>query len=91
MMGNVVEHDARATKQRREAFHYSIFSFSAGMGLSFSTLIIPPIFSQYGYTLEQPTGVRIVFLVAAVLLILGVLAFRGYWLTEVAVESKLEV
>lgn len=78
MMGTVVEQDAIVTGQRREAFHYSIFSFSAGMGLSFSSLIIPPIFSYYGYTLEQPAGVRIVFLVAAVLVILGVVVFQGY-------------
>ncbi|MBD1824127.1 MFS transporter [Cyanobacteria bacterium FACHB-DQ100] len=82
MMGTVVEQDAIVTGQRREAFHYSIFSFSAGMGLSFSTLIIPPIFSYYGYTLEQPAGVRVVFLVAAVLVVLGVAIFQGYRLTD---------
>lgn len=82
MMGDVVEQDAKVTGQRREAFHYSIFSFSIGMGLSFSTLIIPLIFSQYGYSLENPTGVRIVFLVAAVLVMLSVVTLRGYRLTE---------
>lgn len=81
MMGAIVEQDAIVTGQRREAFHYSIFSFSAGMGLSFSTLIIPPIFSYYGYTPEQPAGVRVVFLVAAVLVVLGVIVFQGYRLT----------
>jgi GPH family glycoside/pentoside/hexuronide:cation symporter len=86
MMGTVVEQDARVTGQRREAFHYSIFSFAIGMGLSFSTLIIPLIFSWYGYTLEQPTGVRIVFLVAAVLVMLSVVVLRGYSLTEGVVE-----
>lgn len=82
MMGDVVEQDAKVTGQRREAFHYSIFSFSIGMGLSFSTLIIPLIFSQYGYSLENPTGVRIVFLVAAVLVMLSVVTLRGYKLIE---------
>lgn len=82
MMGAVVEQDASVTGHRREAFHYSIFSFSAGMGLSFSTLIIPPIFSYYGYTLAQPAGVRMVFLVAAILVILGTVIFRSYRLTD---------
>lgn len=86
MMGTVVEQDASVTGQRREAFHYSIFSFAIGMGLSFSTLIIPLIFSRYGYTLEQPTGVRIVFLVAAVLVMLSVVVLRGYQLTEAVIE-----
>lgn len=86
MMGTVVEQDASVTGQRREAFHYSIFSFSVGMGLSFSTLIIPLIFSRYGYTLEHPIGVRIVFLVTAVLVMLSVVVFRGYQLTEASTE-----
>lgn len=87
MMGTVVEQDASVTGHRREAFHYSIFSFSVGMGLSFSTLIIPPIFSYYGYTLAQPAGVRIVFLAAAILVILGVVVFKGYRLTDASTQQ----
>ncbi|MBD2080429.1 MFS transporter [Leptolyngbya sp. FACHB-17] len=87
MMGTVVEQDAIVTGQRREAFHYSIFSFSAGMGLSFSTLIIPPIFSYYGYTLEHPAGVRVVFLVAAALVVLGVIVFQGYRLEDAPIQG----
>ncbi len=87
MMGTVVEQDAIVRGQRREAFHYSIFSFSAGMGLSFSTLIIPPIFSYYGYTLEHPAGVRVVFLVAAVLVVLGAVVFQGYRLGDVPIQG----
>ncbi|MBW4528327.1 MAG: MFS transporter [Phormidium tanganyikae FI6-MK23] len=86
MMGAVVEQDASVTGQRREAFHYSIFSFSAGMGLSFSTLIIPPIFSHYGYTLAQAAGVRMVFLVAGILVVLGAVVFQGYRFTDAPMQ-----
>jgi GPH family glycoside/pentoside/hexuronide:cation symporter len=88
LMAVVVESDAALTGQRREAFHYSIFAFSAGIGVSLSTLIMSPLFSRYGYTLEHPTGIRLVFLAATVLVLLSALVFRGYRLSDTLPEIQ---
>lgn len=88
LMAAVVDYDEWLTQQRREAFHYSIFSLSAGIGISLSTLIMPPIFSWYGYTVEHPLGVRIVFLAAALLVGLGTVVFLGYRLGDTLTETQ---
>ena len=88
LMAAVVDYDEWLTQQRREAFHYSIFSFSAGLGIALSTLIMPPIFSWYGYTVENPLGVRIVFLAAALLVGLGAVVFLGYRLGDTLTETQ---
>ncbi len=75
------------TGQRREAFHYSIFAFAAGLGLSLSTLLVSPLFSYYGYTAEHPAGIRLVFLAATVLVLLGAWVFRGYRLSDALTEA----
>ncbi|XGW00814.1 MAG: MFS transporter (plasmid) [Leptolyngbya sp. BL-A-14] len=91
LMAAVVEQDAWVTGQRREAFHYSIFAFAAGLGLSLSTLLVSPLFSYYGYTAEHPVGIRLVFLAAAVLVLLGAWVFRGYRLSDALTEAPRKV
>ncbi len=88
LMAAVVEYDEWLTHQRREAFHYSVFSLSSGIGVSLSTLVIAPIFSRYGYTVEQPLGVRVVFLAAAILVALGAVVFLGYRLGDTLSEPQ---
>lgn len=91
MMGSVVDYDEFLTQHRREAFHYGAFSLSAGVGMSLSTLILPRIFALYGYTVAQPWGVRIVFLVAAVIVFLGAIALFGYRLGDTLEETQLNL
>lgn len=88
LMAAVVDYDEWLTGQRREAFHYSVFSLSTGIGISLSTLVIPPIFLQYGYTVEQPMGVRVVFLAAAILVVLGAFVFLKYRLGDTLSETQ---
>ena len=88
MMGSVVDYDEFLTRQRREAFHYGMFSLSAGIGMSLSSLIVPQIFEVYGYTATNPLGVRVVFLVAAAIVILGALALLGYRLGDSTAETQ---
>jgi glycoside/pentoside/hexuronide:cation symporter, GPH family len=88
MMGSVVDYDEVVTGQRREAFHYGTFSLSAGIGMSLSSLIVPQIFQIYGYTVTNPLGVRVVFLVAAAIISLGAVALRGYRLGDSVAETQ---
>ncbi|MBW4575944.1 MAG: MFS transporter [Aphanothece sp. CMT-3BRIN-NPC111] len=89
LMASVVDYDELLTKQRSEALYYGAFSLSAGMGLALATLIVPRILTIYGYTATAPLGVRLVFLVAAVIVVLGAIIFQGYRLGDTIEETKL--
>jgi Na+/melibiose symporter-like transporter len=77
-MASVVDYDELVTKQRCEALYYGAFSLSTGMGLALATLIAPQILTAYGYTAASSLGVRLIFLVAAVIVVLGAVIFQGY-------------
>jgi glycoside/pentoside/hexuronide:cation symporter, GPH family len=78
MMCSVVDNDEFLTQQRREAIHYGTFSLSGGIGMSLSSSIVPQIFETYGYTATNPLGVKVVFLAAAAIVVVGAAILRGY-------------
>ncbi len=91
LMASVVDYDELLTKQRREALYYGAFSLSSGMGLALATLIVPHILTVYGYTTTASLGVRLVFLVAAVIVVLGAVIFQSYRLGDTIEETKLNL
>jgi Na+/melibiose symporter-like transporter len=66
------------TGRRREAIYYGTFSFANGLGISVSTLILPPLLEWLGYTRANPPGVRAAFLAMAGSILIGAWIFRGY-------------
>ncbi|WP_287131182.1 hypothetical protein, partial [Candidatus Cyanaurora vandensis] len=71
LMGEVVDEDERLTGLRQEARYFGTFSLAAGVGPAVAALILP-WFYVFGYTVAESLGVRLVFLAAAVLAVLGV-------------------
>ncbi|PKO14702.1 MAG: hypothetical protein CVU39_13310 [Chloroflexi bacterium HGW-Chloroflexi-10] len=88
LMGNVVDYDEILNGQRREAIFYGSFSLALGLGIAFGTLILPQLLNLFGYTQENPMGVRIAFLVMSACVMVGFLIFRGYKLGETPKETK---
>jgi Na+/melibiose symporter-like transporter len=82
MMGSVVDYDEMSTHARREAIYYGTFSLAAGIGPAMAALILPFIFSQFGYTSANPLGVRVAWLIAGACSLLGALVFVGYKLGD---------
>ncbi len=82
MMGNVVDYDEMLTGRRREAIYYGTFSFANGLGISVGTLILPQLLERFGYTAQNPLGVRVAFLVIGAAALTGALLFRGYRLGD---------
>jgi GPH family glycoside/pentoside/hexuronide:cation symporter len=87
-MGSVVDYDEMFTGRRREAIYYGTFSLAAGVGPSLAALILPQILEGFGYTAANPLGVRLAWLVAGLLALLGALAFRGYRLGDTPEETR---
>ncbi len=88
MMGNVVDYDEMLTGRRREAIYYGTFSFAIGLGSSVGSLILPLLLEWFGYTRENPLGVRVAFLVMALFVIVGYFIFQSYRLGDTPEETR---
>lgn len=78
LMGQVVDEDTRRSGCRREAAYYGAFSLAMGMGISMGSLILPLLFSLFGYTRQDPMGIRLAFPVMAAFTAGGWILFRGF-------------
>jgi glycoside/pentoside/hexuronide:cation symporter, GPH family len=88
MMGNVVDYDEHLTQRRREAIFYGTFSLAVGIGPSIASIILPFLLNQFGYTLENPLGVRLAFPAISLLIFLGLWAFKPYNLGDSIEETR---
>jgi GPH family glycoside/pentoside/hexuronide:cation symporter len=88
MMGNVVDYDEMLTGRRREAIYYGTFSFAIGLGSSVGAFILPQLLNIFGYTRENPLGVRVAFLVMAVFVLIGYFIFQSYKLGDTPEETR---
>ncbi len=88
MMGNVVDYDEMLTGRRREAIYYGTFSFALGLGISVGTLILPLLLETFGYTKDNPLGVRIAFPVMALFMLIGYRIFQSYRLGDTPEETR---
>jgi glycoside/pentoside/hexuronide:cation symporter, GPH family len=88
MMGNVVDYDEMLTGRRREAIYYGTFSFAIGLGGSLGALVLPMLYKTFGYTHENPLGVRLAFLVMAFFVVIGYFIFQRYRLGDTPEETR---
>ena len=88
MMGNVVDYDEMLTNRRREANYYGTFSLAIGLGSAIGMLVLPFLLSTFGFTKDDPGGVRTGFLVMAAFVLIGLIVFQGYRLGETPEETR---
>ena len=91
MMGNVVDYDEMLTGRRREAIYYGTFSFAIGLGSSLGALVLPMLYKTFGYTHDNPLGVRIAFLVMALFVVIGYIIFQKYRLGDTPEETRKDL
>jgi GPH family glycoside/pentoside/hexuronide:cation symporter len=91
MMGNVVDYDEMLTGRRREAIYYGTFSFAIGLGSSVGALVLPMLLNTFGYTHENPLGVRVAFLAMALFVVIGYFIFQKYRLGDTPEETRREM
>jgi GPH family glycoside/pentoside/hexuronide:cation symporter len=88
MMGSVADYDEVKTKTRREAVYYGAFSLAVEGGPTVSTLLLPLLYQNFGYTLKNPMGVRLAYLVIGALVMIGLWFFRKYQLGDTPDEVR---
>ena len=88
MMGSVADYDEIKTKTRREAIYYGAFSLAVEGGPAIAVLLLPILYQNFGYSLANPMGIRLAFLVMGLLVMIGLFFFRNYKLGDTPEDVK---
>jgi len=73
---------------RSEAVYYGIYGIVRKFGWAFCSFILTATFSHFGYSSENPLGVRVIWLMCAVSCLIGFLLFLPYRLGDSKEESR---
>jgi GPH family glycoside/pentoside/hexuronide:cation symporter len=88
VIADLTDYDELKSGRRREAIYYGIYGIVRKTGWAFCSLILATVFSLFGYSAENPTGVRIIWLVCAFSCLIGLIAFIPYKLGDSKEETK---
>jgi GPH family glycoside/pentoside/hexuronide:cation symporter len=88
LIADLTDYDELKSGQRREAVYYGIYGIVRKTGWAGCSLIIAGVFSQFGYSVENPMGVRVVWLVSAAVCFLGLIAFIPYRIGDSKAETR---
>jgi glycoside/pentoside/hexuronide:cation symporter, GPH family len=90
IVGDITDYDELKTKKRREAMYYAGFGFMEKAAWAISAFLISIIFPVFGFTIENPLGIRLVGPIVGVISILGFIGFRHYRLPDTVQGMTLE-
>ena len=88
LIADLTDYDELICGQRREAVYYGIYGIVRKTGWAFCSLIMMGVFHIFGFSVENPMGVRVVWLVCAGACFLGYLVFIPYRIGDSQAETK---
>ncbi len=88
VIADLTDYDELKSGRRREAIYYGIYGIVRKTGWAFCSIILATVFSLFGYSAENPTGVRVIWLVCAFSCLIGLIAFIPYKLGDSKEETK---
>ncbi len=88
LIADLTDYDELKSGQRREAVYYGIYGIVRKTGWAACSLIMVAVFSFFGFTVQNPTGVRVIWLVCALACLLGFLAFIPYRIGDSQEETQ---
>ena len=88
VIADLTDYDELKSGRRREAIHYGIYGIVRKTGWAICSLILVGIFSAFGYSRENPLGVRVVWIVCAISCLIGLLAFIPYRIGDSKEETR---
>jgi GPH family glycoside/pentoside/hexuronide:cation symporter len=88
IIADLTDYDQLKYGQRREAIYYGIYGIVRKTGWALCSLILAGVFSVFGYSAENPLGVRVVWLVCALSCLIGLVVFMPYKLGDTKEETK---
>ena len=78
LIADLTDYDELKSGQRREAVYYGIYGIVRKTGWAFCSLIMMGVFRMFGFSADNPMGVRVIFLVCALVCLLGFITFIPY-------------
>ena len=88
LIADLTDYDELKSGQRREAVYYGIYGIVRKTGWAFCSLIMMGVFHWFGFSAENPMGVRVIWLVCAGACLLGYIVFIPYNIRDSQAETK---
>ena len=88
IIADLTDYDQLKSGQRREAIYYGIYGIVRKTGWALCSLILAGVFSAFGYSTDNPLGVRVIWLVCALSCLIGLLFFTPYKLGDSREETR---
>ena len=88
IIADLTDYDQLKSGQRREAIYYGIYGIVRKTGWAMCSLILAGVFSTFGYSAENPLGVRVIWLVCAFSCLIGLVVFIPYKLGDTREETE---
>jgi glycoside/pentoside/hexuronide:cation symporter, GPH family len=87
VIADLSDYDELKHGKRREAIHYGLYGIVRKTGWALCALILAGVFGAFGYSAQNPEGVRIIWLVCALSCVIGLIAFIPYRLGDTKEET----
>ncbi len=88
VIADLTDYDELKTGKRREAMYYGIYGIVRKTGWALCALILAGTFSVFGYSMDNPFGVRVIWLVCALSCLIGLFAFIPYKIGDSMEKTK---
>jgi GPH family glycoside/pentoside/hexuronide:cation symporter len=88
LIADLTDYGELKTGKRKEAIYFGIYGFVRKTGWAFSAIILNAVLAAFGYSVENPTGVKIVWVVCAASCFVGLLLFIPYKIGDTKEETK---
>lgn len=82
IVGDITDYDELKTKKRREAMYYAGFGFMEKMAWAISAFLVSIVLPVFGFTVDNPFGIRLIGPIVGVISILGFIGFLFYRLPD---------
>ena len=88
LIADLTDYDELKSGRRREAVYYGIYGIVRKTGWAFCSLIMMGVFHLFGFSADNPMGVRVIWLACAGACLLGLIAFIPYNIGDSQAETK---
>jgi GPH family glycoside/pentoside/hexuronide:cation symporter len=88
LIADLADYDELRTGHRKEAMYCGLYGVVRKTGWAACSLILVGVFRLFGFSAENPMGVRVVWLVCALASLLGLIAFLPYKVGDSKAETR---